>query len=84
LKQRYIHTIWPTHCVIGDGEYGIEGRWLDISGRDINFTEVNASRGHELTYRLHLAIETWKDHWRSVGVTKAVKTIDTGEELSKN
>jgi hypothetical protein len=78
LQHRYIHTVWPRHCMIGDEEYDWRGQYLDISGRDADFTEVNASRGHELACNLHVAIDSWRKHWKKRCVYKTVKTVDFG------
>jgi hypothetical protein len=78
LQNRHIHTVWPMHCAIGDEDYDHKGHWLDISGRDLDFTEVNASRGHEIVGNLHVAIDAWKQHWKKQHIKKAVKTVDIG------
>lgn len=80
LQKRHMHMVWPFHCVIGDDKHvRDQGQWLDITKRDADFRETNATRGHEIVASLHSALEAWKQDWKTKrSVTKQVKTVDIG------
>lgn len=82
LQRRHTHTIWPTHCVIGNHNNRDIKCWLDISNRYLNFREVNATYGHDIASSLHSAIEKWRLYWKHKSVKKAVRLIDTGSSTA--
>jgi nicotinamidase-related amidase len=94
VLNKHKHRIWPTHCVVGEDvdvsalketlhRHCAETHFIDIDEHALGDQVKKSTRGHELHYKIRVALRGWIVDWKEKRkVTKTLNFIDAGQNIN--